>query len=456
MPGSVPAARVYVHTLGCPKNEADSRAVVRSLVAGGAGVVADPEAATHILLNTCGFIQEAKEESIGAVLDACACYGDKQVLVMGCLVERYRDELEKGIPEVAGWFGLTDIGGLTAAVVGSPAIFESTATPSAPSTTTLFPHETTGSAATAAPPATTYAYLKISDGCDEPCSFCAIPAIKGAYRSATTAEILQDAEECLAQGVRELILVGQDTAIWKCDGLGLTGLIDLLAADQRVRRVRVMYLQPEHVTDAFLRYMAGQPKLCRYLDVPFQHSHPGVLRRMGRRGDGSAYLDLLGRARRLMPDVSVRSAFIVGFPGETDDQFEHLLAFVEEAGFDHAGGFVYSPEEGTSASVLKPRVRRLVAQDRLNRLTAQLGVRAESVHQGLVGSQVTVMIDSRDPEETGEGMAAVGRTSGQAPEVDGVTYIEGDLPEEIGLGDVVKVTVGAVLGYDLVGRFDAS
>jgi ribosomal protein S12 methylthiotransferase len=448
MPGSVPSTRVYLHTLGCPKNEADSRAVIRSLVAGGAGVVADPEAATHILLNTCGFIQEAKEESIGAILDACTHYADRQVLVMGCLVERYRDELEKGIPEVAGWFGLTEAACLTAAVVGSPTPFESTAKPS--------PLETTSSAAATLPPAATYAYLKISDGCDEPCSFCAIPGIKGAYRSTTTAQILQDADECLAQGVRELILVGQDTAIWECDGLGLTGLIDLLASDERVRRVRVMYLQPEHVTDAFLRHMAGQPKLCRYLDVPFQHSHPGVLRRMGRRGDGSAYLDLLGRARRLMPDVSVRSTFIVGFPGETDDQFEHLLAFVDEAGFDHAGGFVYSPEEGTSASALKPRVRSRVAQDRLNRLTGHLGARAESVHQGLVGSQVTVMIDSRDPEETGEGMAAVGRTSGQAPEVDGVTYIEGDLPEEIGLGDVVTVTVGAVLGYDLVGRLDAS
>jgi ribosomal protein S12 methylthiotransferase len=454
MQGSVPSARVYLHTLGCPKNEADSRAVVRSLISVGASVVADPEVATHILLNTCGFIQEAKEESIGAILDACAHYGDKRVLVMGCLVERYRDELEKGIPEVAGWFGLAGAAGLTAAVVGSAAPFESTAAPS--------PLEAAGLAATAAPPgantppSATYAYLKISDGCDELCSFCAIPAIKGSYRSATTAHILQDADECLAQGVRELILVGQDTAIWECDGLGLTGLIDLLAADERVRRVRVMYLQPEHVTDAFLRYMAGQPKLCRYLDVPFQHSHPGVLRRMGRRGDGSAYLDLLEKARRLMPDVSVRSTFIVGFPGETDDQFEHLLAFVDDAGFDHAGGFVYSPEEGTSASALKPRVRRLAAQDRLNRLTAQLGARAESVHQGLVGSGVTVMIDSRDPEETGEGMAAVGRTSGQAPEVDGVTYVEGDLPEEIGPGDVVTVTVGAVLGYDLVGRFDAS
>lgn len=438
----VSSPRVYVHTLGCPKNEADSRAVVRSLAAAGAGVVADPEDATHVLLNTCGFIQEAREESIGAILAACGSYGDKQVLVMGCLVERYRDELEKGIPEVAGWFGLADTTGLGEAVVGPLAIPAPLVTPAPFRPPAL--------------PAASYAYLKISDGCDEPCSFCAIPAIKGAYHSASAAQILQDASACLAQGARELILVGQDTALWECDGLGLTDLIDLLAADERVRWVRVMYLQPDHVGDAFLQYMAGQPKLCRYLDVPFQHAHPEVLRRMGRRGDGTAYLDLLGRARRLMPDVSVRSTFIVGFPGETEDQFEQLLGFVDEAGFDHAGGFIYSPEEGTSAAALKPRVLRRVARGRLNRLSACLAARAESEHQRLVGSQVAVMIDSVDSEEAGEGMAAVGRMPGQAPDVDGVTYVEGDLPEGIGRGDVVTVTVTAAVGYDLIGMCDAS
>jgi ribosomal protein S12 methylthiotransferase len=459
------APRVYVYTLGCPKNEADSRALLRSLVTAGACTVADPEDATHILLNTCGFIQAAKEESIGAILDACNNYGGKKVLVMGCLVERYGRELEEGIPEVAGWFGLVD--------PTSPDDVRGSSAASDRGTLTAllealgagggspWPEQAGVGARIAIPlgvgsPVAPYAYLKVSDGCDELCTFCAIPGIKGGYRSVPTDRIVAEADACLDEGARELVLVGQDTAVWECDGLGLAGLIDLLAADDRVRRVRVMYLQPEHVTDAFLRYMAGQPKLCRYLDVPFQHAHPEVLHRMGRRGGRVAFLDLLARARQLMPDVSVRSTFIVGFPGETEAQFEELLSFVDEAGFDHAGGFVYSPEEGTVAAGLRPRVRASVARDRLARLTSLLEARAESGHRRLVGSRIPVMIDTLDPEETGEGNTALGRTEGQAPEVDGVTHLEGDLPEGARPGDVVPVVVSAALGYDLVGTYDAS
>ena len=433
-----PSVSLYVHTLGCPKNEADSRTVCRSLAAAGAAVVADPDEATHIVINTCGFIQDAKEESIGAILDACARYPEKTVLVTGCLVERYREELQRGIPEVAGWFGLLEgpggadllrgLGLRITAHQGGPAPLHSAS----------------------------YAYLKISDGCDEPCTFCAIPNIKGAYRSLGRDEILREADALLAEGAKELVLVGQDTAVWRSDGLDLTGLTDLLAADERVRRIRVMYLQPEHVTRGFLEYMAEQPRLCRYLDVPFQHSDPEVLRRMGRWGDGQAYLELLERARGLMPDVAVRSTFIVGFPGESEAQFGRLMRFVDDAGFDYAGGFVYSPEEGTKAAALRPRVGRAVALRRLNRLNSLLMERAESRHQQMVGSRVEVMIDSFEEEDVGETVIAVGRTAGQAPEVDGVTYVEGGLPEGTAVGDIVTVTVNAALGYDLVAGGDAS
>ncbi|MBN1321033.1 MAG: 30S ribosomal protein S12 methylthiotransferase RimO [Thermoleophilia bacterium] len=424
--------------MGCPKNEADSRGTVRSLLAAGAEVVADPDEATHIVVNTCGFIQDAKEESVGAILDACARYPEKTVLGMGCLVERYREELQRGIPEVAGWFGLPEgPGGLELLRwLGLGA--------------------TRGPRERAASYGASYAYLKISDGCDEPCTFCAIPGIKGAYRSLGRDEILREADACLTEGARELVLVGQDTAVWSGDGLDLAGLIDLLAADQRVRRIRVLYLQPEHVTDGFLEYMAGQPRLCRYLDVPFQHSDPEVLRRMGRWGDGEAYLRLLERARGLMPDVAVRSTFIVGFPGESDAQFGHLLRFVDDAGFDYAGGFVYSPEEGTKAATLRPRVGRAVARRRLNRLSALLAERAESRHHQMAGARVEVMIDSFEQEDESGAVIAVGRTPGQAPEVDGVTYVEGGLPEGTAVGDIVTVAVNAALGYDLVATCDAA
>lgn len=452
-------ARVYLHTLGCPKNDADSRTLRRSLSAAGARLVFDPREATHIVVNTCGFIQDAKEESIAAILDACASYPGKQVLVIGCLVERYRSELQAGIPEVAEWFGL--LGGeeearLIRAVTGerqavavhrSGGRVDDTARGTRGS-------KTTGPAGPSPRRSESYAYLKISDGCDEPCTFCAIPGIKGPYHSYSAAEIKREADACLAEGVRELVLVGQDTSLWTDDGLDLSGLVDLLAADEWVERIRIMYLQPEHVSDSFLVHMSQQRKLCRYLDIPFQHSHPDILRRMGRSGDGRGYLALLERARRLMPDVSVRSAFIVGFPGEEEHHFEHLLGFVEAGEFDYAGGFVYSPEEGTAAAGLKPRVTKTVARQRLNKLNAVVLRSAERRHQALVGSRLAVMVDSLDPDECGEGVAAIGRTEGQAPEVDGVTYIEGVLPEGTAVGSVLAVTITAAVGFDLVGTCD--
>ena len=445
------SARIFLHTLGCPKNEADSRSLMRSLEGARVSFVDDPADATHIVINTCGFIQDAKEESIGAILDACASYPGKAVLAVGCLVERYREELSAGIPEVKGWLGLLEGREATELL----ALLGSTGLPCArPTSNPERDDNETGLRATERE--RSFAYLKISDGCDEPCTFCAIPGIKGGYHSFAVEDIVREAQACLADGVRELVLVGQDTSLWSGNDTDLAGLIDLLAADERVRRIRLMYLQPDHVTDAFLEYMASQPKLCRYLDVPFQHANAEVLRRMGRGGEGSAYLELLERARRLMPDVSLRSAFIVGFPGEDEGQFEELLGFVETAEFDYAGGFVYSPEEGTIAADLKPQVRRGVARDRLNRLNAALAYCAEQKHQALVGSRVAVMIDSLDPEDVEEGVAAVGRTEGQAPEVDGVTYIEGRLPAGVGAGDIVVVSITAAAGYDLVGTCDAS
>jgi ribosomal protein S12 methylthiotransferase len=411
--------------------------------------VNDPKDATHIVVNTCGFIRDAKEESIGAILDACAAYPGKAVLAVGCLVERYRQELETGIPEVAGWLGLLegrDEAELLELLRSSGRAVSDTGPEAGPGTaeSTEGPSERRKS----------FAYVKISDGCDEPCTFCAIPGIKGPYHSFSADEIAREADACLREGVRELVLVGQDTSLWTSQGMELTGLIDRLAADERVRRIRLMYLQPEHVTDALLRYMAAQPKLCDYLDIPFQHANADVLRRMGRWGDGRAYLELLERARRIIPGVALRSAFIVGFPGESDDQFEDLLDFVRDAGFDYAGGFVYSPEEETVAAKLRPVVRKAVARDRLNRLNALLAECGEQKHRALVGSRVEVVIDSLDADEAGEGVAAIGRTEGQAPEVDGVTYIEGRIPVGVEVGDVVTVSVTAAAGYDLIGVCD--
>lgn len=436
-PSSV--TRVYLHTLGCPKNEADSWHLARILRSIGAKLVYRPEEATHILVNTCGFIDEAKEESIEAILEVCDLYPQAKVIALGCLVQRYQRELEKGIPEVAAWFGVLDELEWPR-LITSLGLSERTGD----QLDDLFGELVPLSLGRA------YAYLKISDGCDEPCTFCAIPAIKGPYHALSAREVIKEAETLVEEGVRELVLVGQNTAIWKDGRLDLPGLVELLARDERVSRIRVMYLQPEYVTPSFLEQLAAQPKWCQYLDVPFQHSHPDILQAMGRSGNRELYLQLLRDARRLMPEVAVRSTFIVGFPGEQEKHFQHLLEFVEEAVFAYAGGFVYSPQEGTAAAELRPRVHSTTAIARLNRLNALLADCSSRFHQSLVGSRVRVMVDSLDPEELVEGTIAVGRTMGQAPEVDGVTYLEGGLPEGVKVGETVEAIVTEVWGYDLL------
>ncbi len=426
--------RLYIHTLGCPKNDADSEVLARRLRTAGVGLVDDPEGATHVLINTCGFTGEAKEESIGAILGAARDYPAAELSVMGCLVQRYREELESGLPEVSRWYGLGETAALVDALATTASPAQSPAVDPRPRTRRSF------------------AYVKISDGCDHTCSFCAIPVIKGPYAALPLDEIMEQAQAALDAGARELVLVGQDTTIWRGESLDLAGLLDALAADERVRWIRLMYLQPENVDDELLATLASNDKVVKYLDIPFQHAGGRVLRRMGRAGDGAGYLALLDRARRAMPDVSVRTTFIVGFPGESEADFAALLDFCDAASFDHGGAFVYSPEEGTPAARLRPRVSEAEAHDRLGRLSSVLLSLAEEANAERVGRAVDVMIDSLGAEEGPEGVVAVGRMARQAPDVDGVTFLEGDLPPGVGPGDLVRAVVTEAYGYDLVAR----
>lgn len=429
---------LYIHTLGCPKNDADSEVLARRLRTAGVDLTDDPDGATHVLINTCGFTAEAKEESIGAILAAVTDYPTAELLVMGCLVQRYREELESGLPEVSGWYGLGEMATL-AGVLTSAVSAVRDGPPKRPTQARR-----------------SFAYVKISDGCDHLCSFCAIPGIKGPYAALPPLEIMEQARAALDEGARELVLVGQDTTIWRSESLDLAGLLDTIAADERVRWIRLMYLQPENVDDRLLASLASNTKVVDYLDIPFQHASARVLRRMARAGDGAAYLALLARARRVMPDVSVRTTFIVGFPGESENDVDTLLDFCASASFDHGGAFVYSPEEGTAASRLRPRVSKALAHDRLGRLSSALLALAEQANTDRIGQTVDVMIDTLDATDGPEGVIAVGRTFRQAPEVDGVTFLEGDLPLGVGPGDLVRAVVTEAYGYDLVARCDAT
>lgn len=433
---------VYLHTLGCPKNEADSGALGRRLLRSGVPLVAAPDEATHIVVNTCGFIEAAREESIEAILDAGAAHPRARVLVMGCLVERYREELMAGLPEVAAWFGLAEAAELERylALERGRAVRSSSASPAEPST---------GEAAVP-----TFSHIKVSDGCDHLCSFCAIPAIKGPYAALDLEAVWEQTRHALAAGAGELILVGQDTAIWRHGELDLLGLVDSLLEDQRVRRIRLLYLQPEHVSDRLLEGMAAKSRLCRYLDIPFQHASAPVLRRMARAGDGASYLELVGRARRLMPDVSLRSTFIVGFPGETDDDVEALLEFVGEARLDHAGVFAYSPEEGTSAAALSGRIPPEVVAERLTRVGQALIDSGEEAAALRVGDEVRVLVESLGDEDAPAGAWGVGRTCAQAPDIDGISFVTGVEPPDLRVGSYVAGVVEEAAGFDLLVRAD--
>ena len=379
--GAVPmpaGTRVSLHTLGCPKNDADTGTLARRLSALGATIADDPADATHIVVNTCGFIRDAKEESIAAILEAVGSYPEQDVLVMGCLVERYRDELASEIPEVAGWFRLGEVDTLVELLAGAGRVGGS---------------REEGAEVAGAPFRGTspHAYCLRQDlrRVRPPVHVLRHPRHKGAVQGSPGRSDPGTGCWLPSTGVRGSSCWWVRTPPSGAREAGtLPAWSTCLAADARVAWVRLMYLQPEHVTDRLLEFMSAHPKLCHYLDVPFQHASTPVLRRMGRRGSAEEYLALLARARRLMPDLSTRSTFIVGFPGESRADMARLLDFVERADLRYAGAFVYSAEEGTAAADLRPLVPARTARRRMQRLTDDLFVIAAAQHQGLVGSRV--------------------------------------------------------------------
>ena len=384
-----------------------------------------------VIVNTCGFIDAAKQESIDAVLDAVTfAHGHGgRVAAVGCLVERHRDELAAELPEVDLWCGL-DTAPLLAALAEMGSGEEGAAG--------------RGSAAPAPRrPRPVSSYVKISDGCDRRCAFCAIPLIKGDYEAAPAAEVLRTARVAVAAGARELVLVGQDTSRWAQPGWG--GLERLLAELKALEPapdwLRLLYLQPEGI-DAALLDALGRHAV-PYVDVPLQHASGAVLRRMRRSGDGAAFLELLSRIRAALPGVAVRSTFIAGFPGETDEEHEELVAFVHEAGLAAAGVFVYDPQQGTSGAGLSGRVPPELAFERAARLGEVIDDAAAAYWQGLLGRRFDVLVE----RGTGRpGGVAVGRLAVQAPDIDGRALLRG---RAVRRGQLVPALAVEALGYDV-------
>lgn len=444
-------------SLGCAKNLVDSEIMLGEMARRGHQVVSDIESAETVVVNTCAFIEEAKQESIDAILEAVGRKGRgvERVLVAGCMVNRYGDELAREIPEIDGFVGLDqlrEVGGLVELGGGAPPL-------PAPSHL-VFDHTAPRLLTTRG-----HAYLKVAEGCNNPCTFCAIPSWRGRFRSRTVESLVAEARQLEEAGVLELDLIAQDTTRYGEDlGMrrhGLVRLVEALLHATSIRWIRFLYAYPTTLDEDLLRLMGSEERFCSYLDMPLQHSHGDLLKAMRRGGDAARYLRLLDRARQLVPGIALRSTFIVGFPGETEEHFRDLLAFVERARFDHLGAFAYSAEPGTPAAELSGRVPRHVARRRLRQLLEAQRPLALAARRALVGRRLPVLV-AGPSAETEHLLAA--RHQGMAPEIDGQVLIndwdaprgalEGS-PELPDLPTLATAEITEAHADDLVGRLVA-
>ena len=465
--------KIGMISLGCPKNLVDSEVMLGLAQRDGHALTSDPAEAEVLVVNTCAFIDRAKQESVDAILEMAehkksgAC---RRLIVTGCLAERYRDELREQIPEIDALLGTGEVpeivnvlggpgaGRLPAAgprlipllsPSGEPAGAASRGKAAArPLPTYLYDAGTPRMLATPRH----YGYVKIAEGCDYKCAFCIIPTLRGSYRSRPIESIVAEAESLAARGVRELLLVSQDTSFYGIDRGERGALARLLRALNRVEGlewIRMLYLYPTTIGDDVLEAMAECEKVCRYIDLPLQHASDAVLKRMKRPGTGASYERLLDRIRRAVPGVTLRTTFIVGFPGETEDEFGELERFVQAVGFDHVGVFTYSHEEGTSAHGLAddvPARTKKQRQARLMSLQKRIVARAQ---RSRVGQRVRLLVDGPAAEHE---LVLRGRLEGQAPDIDPVVYLTDCDPADLPAGTMIDAEIVGSRGYDLVAR----
>lgn len=432
--------RVNLVSLGCLKNQADSEVLLRHLRARGAVFSEEPSGADVLLVNTCGFIEEAKRESIDEILNLAAHKETGQRLVVfGCLATRYGEELKREIPEIDALFGLGEGDAIASLITGNGGIRHIHSVSGGGS---IACHEFVPSLG-----AKHVVPIKVAEGCSRRCTFCVIPSVRGRFRSRGPDEVLREAESYITAGIKELVLVAQDLTAYGRDlgGYGLSALVRDMAAISGDFWIRLHYLNPSAVDERLLEAIAGEEKVVNYADVPLQHSEDRVLRAMGRAGTRKEYLKLLRNIRRAMPGVTLRTSFIVGFPGESRQDFEGLMDFVHEAEFDRLGAFLYSKEEGTPAARLAGHLPRQAKHERYDEL---MGLQAEisrEKNQALVGRRLRTLVDSV------EGGTALVRHPGQSMDIDGVTRITGMEGRKIRAGLFVEVEITAAHDYDLDG-----
>ena len=432
-------------SLGCDKNLVDSEVMLGLLDKKGYQIVDSEEDADIIVVNTCCFIHDAKEESIQTILEMAEYKKEgklKALIVTGCLAQRYQQEIIDEIPEVDAVLGTTSYDHIVEAVEealagnGHVVLEDVDALPDVKEKRLV----TTGGH---------YAYMKIAEGCDKHCTYCIIPKLRGNYRSVPMEKLLAEAKDLADQGVKELILVAQETTVYGKDLYGeksLHKLLRELCKISGIQWIRILYCYPEEIYDELIQTIKEENKVCHYLDLPIQHASDAVLKRMGRRTSKAQLVEMIEKLRKEIPDISLRTTLITGFPGETQEQHEELKDFVDEMEFDRLGVFTYSPEEDTPAATMTEQIPEEVKEDRQAELMELQQEIAFDLAEDMVGREVLVMIEGKVADEN----AYVGRTYKDAPNVDGLIFINTD--EELMSGDFARVRVTGALEYDFIGE----
>jgi ribosomal protein S12 methylthiotransferase len=427
--------KIGMVSLGCPKNQVDAEQMLGVLAGSGFEITPEQGEADVIVVNTCGFIESAKEESIEAILEAAKMKIEgkcAKVIIAGCLAQRYKDELLKELPEADAVIGTAEINRIGEICEAALSNNERIVDVSQPEMVYGLPRLSTTPRH--------YRYLKIAEGCSNRCSYCAIPIIRGNFKSRPYQSILDEARKLADEGAKELILLAQDSTAYRDGESDLAALLRNLAKVPGLGWVRLMYAYPGRISPALIAAMAEEEKICKYLDIPIQHFDDKVLAAMNRRGTSEDIRKTIQELRKKIPGIALRTSVIVGFPGETEAAFKRLLDYIKEAEFEHLGAFTYSPEEGTPAADLKQPVDGEVAAERLDRVMKAQAKISLKKNRALIGTTRTVLIDGL------EDLALISRLSSQAPEIDGVVYLS---ETEAQPGEFVEVTITDAAEYDL-------
>jgi ribosomal protein S12 methylthiotransferase len=457
---------VNLTTLGCPKNMVDSRHLMESFISEGFASSDNPEEADIILVNTCGFIKDAKEESISEILKLAELKErrgrrPRKLLVFGCLAQRYRDDLLKEIPEIDGIWGVGEDEAILEYCknINEPVEARSRLASKTPTVRSQRAVPLEIARARHTEPLQSFAYLKIAEGCDKKCTFCVIPSIRGKFRSISPEDVLGEARAYVQGGVRELIIVAQDITNygreWK--GYTLISLLKDMAALEGDFRIRLLYLYPTEITDELLDFIAGEEKVCNYLDIPLQHSEDRILRLMGRRGTRKEYTKLIRTIRRKIPGVTLRTTFIVGFPTENEEDFRALVDFIEDMRFDRLGVFTFSKEEGTPSAKLKGHIPEKVKKRRQDEIMSRQASISLEKNVEMIGKKCRMIIDEIDER------VVIGRLCSHAPEIDGVVIIDRSEEPQSGSSEARKkgstvlqsaLVVGELANVEIIGAYD--